>query len=241
MSALVNSVDARLRRSIDAPTVRRIGTRIVIGVIATVTTLRAGPAIAEDASSAPSCVASSPDVTAHFGIATTGADVRIDRISLTGLLEAACDGLPVKLRLLGNAAGDPASIAGNVLSTLDSATRPCTGAPLATPDVVVDGSIDLPTCLADTARVHDVTRIIVRIGNDEVALPSDDGTGAECALAGTTCVLGQKVRRTLPVTGGHPSSLAFTGGWITLSVALGLGILILGLVLAMVRRRRAAR
>jgi hypothetical protein len=193
----------------------------------------------------PSCLRSSPHVQASFVLNDDGPRARITSVKVTGLDPTECNNVPVKLRLLGNAAGNPSAPAASLLSTLDSHTNPCTGSASVRPILVASGSITLPACATDVAAVgtsidvHDLTLLVVRIRSDEVSFRSNGGgTAQECEPGVDTCVLGEKVTRQLGAAGPHAHSLAFTGGWIARLTAIGAAALALGLLLSVVRRRR---
>ena len=214
-------------------------------VLAVAVTAQFPMAIAGASTQPSSCLRSSPHVQASFVLNDDGPRARITSVKVTGLDPTECSNAPVKLRLLGNTAGDPSTPAVSLLSTLDSHTNPCTGVASSAPVLVSGGSITLPACAADTnavgssVDVHDLTLLVVRIRSAEVSFHTGrGGTAQECRPGADTCVLGEKVTRQLGATGPRTHSLAFTGAWIAFFVAGGAAALALGLVLSLIRRRR---
>jgi hypothetical protein len=202
-------------------------------------------AFASTSSKAETCLGASTHLRANFDLDDSGPRAQIMSIKVAGLDPTLCNDDPVNLQLLGNADGDPSTAASRLLSTLDSQTNPCTGADLAVPILVSNGTVALPACAADTTAVgsavdvHDLTLMIVRIRSDEVAVRANgSGIPQACPQTAESCVLGEKVVRQHAPSGPSARSLAFTGAWIALFVLTSAAAIGLGLLMSLIRRRR---
>ena len=182
-----------------------------------------------------SCDTSTPVVLSYSTVAGA-ASVMVSAVHLSGL-PAGCDGGTVIAQLYGNSAGDPsvAKASDQLLSTVDSTLDPCTRAALSSPGVVTGGTIGLPLCPSGGAggdvSVHDLTLVEVSV----------NGLPVPVALA---AVGGQSSgEATHPVTNAASETksggLAFTGADLLELVSLGLLLLLAGVFLAWLGRRRS--
>jgi hypothetical protein len=139
------------------------------GLIAGVGIMTALGAMPVYAQAASSCDAAGSPVTVHY-LGALGSYAGVNsRWAVSGVVLSdfppACDGVAVKLLMLGNSAGDPSLAYGadTLLSTADSTLDPCTQQALAAPLVVADGSISLSLCAAGGpggyVSVHDITAL----------------------------------------------------------------------------------
>ena len=206
----------------------------LIAAVAIMAALGAMPAYAQ--SSTPCDSAGSP-VTVHYEAAVGSYPGVTSPVAVSGVVlsdfPAACDGVAVKLEMLGNSAGDP-SVAPNadtLLSTADSTLDPCTQDSLTAPLVVAaNGSITLPLCAtggpAGYVSVHDLTQLSLFL-----SAPTGGVLGISTASPTPTGpVLGTSV--VTPATGSG-SSLSSN------LLGVGIGLMIIGaFAIAGAARRR---
>jgi hypothetical protein len=197
------------------------------------------------------CIANTFHATVSFRVSNAPRSV-VTGLQLKGFDPASCDGAAVQVDLRGNPTGDPQKPAPALLSALDSTRSACTGAPLADALTIRGGAIDLATCdtagpadvAGPPANLHDLTLLIIKIGGDQTAVSVGASGTTKCGPGQprSTCVLGEKVTRNFGSTGTNTGSdssvLPFTGAWVALGLAVGFFALLLGIVLALLRRRR---
>jgi hypothetical protein len=224
---------------------------VSVGVI-TATLAMSLPVHASTVHARTACILDGTHASVHFtlsdstdGRASHFAGLRIEHLSATGCL----DPLPVTVTIRGTPSGDPTQTPIERITVLDSATDPCTGARLANPQFLVGGGITLMACPSarpvQLSEVHDATRLIVRVAGMPVIVAPGDGGQSSGEDPGVT-VLGEKSSRPTAIHGEHArprgnlgfANLPFTGSWIARTVALSSALVLLGLVLALVRRRR---
>lgn len=196
------------------------------GLVAAVAIMSALGAMPVYADSSSTCDSSGSPVTVHYEVAVGSYPGVTSSFAVSSVVlsdfPTACDGVAVKLEMLGNSAGDPsvAPSANTLLSTADSTLDPCTQDALTAPLVVAaNGSITLPLCAtggpAGYVSVHDIT---------ELGLFLSATTGGVLGISTASPapaggVLGTSV--VTPVTGSG-SSLSSN------LIAVGIGLLIIG-------------
>lgn len=219
----------------------------------------------ETASAAPSagrCVAGSRGVAVHFTVTDpSGPEVGIEKVALSGFDPAHCDGQPVEVVLSGNRAGDPSRPATELLSTLDSAKDPCTGAALPEPLTINAGVITLTGCAstvdpqrAADASVHDVTQLQVRVSGQTIPIgggaavsaphgPTANAGGTAQAAGGNAVSAPQAAPAPPQAASSSPSSglLPNTGGPVVWSLLLAVVLIAAGSLLARTRPVGPAR
>lgn len=206
------------------------------------------------------CVLDGTRASVHWMVSTRPGTSKgqLAGVAIAGISTTGCaDPLPATVTIRGIPSGDTAVTPTETLTVLDSATDPCTGKPLPNPQFLVNGAITLRACVTGgpgpLAPVLDATRLTLRVAGMPVTIGGDAGGGepvtgdspASTNGSPPTKVLGEKSRRSPGTRGQHTephqnavASLPFTGSWIARSVVLSSALVLLGLTLALIRRRR---
>lgn len=201
------------------------------------------------ASAATSCGSPQPfhvhyDVATGSGSATSPNLTMITAVTIS-TLDAGCNGKTAKLALVGNVSGTPKTTA-HVMSTATSKLGPCTQAILPSPPTVTAGSITFTLCKtggpATDVSVHDLTGITLAVAGTIVVVtpktsPSSSNNG------GTTTAGSNSGNQNVPLAtaASTGSSLAFTGADIAAMTIGGLLVILLGLFLLLLSRRRRSQ
>lgn len=171
--------------------------------------------------------------------------IRISSIVISGLATG-CDGKTAKLVLSGNSAGDPA-FSYHPLATATSTVDPCSQDKASNPPTVKTGTITLDLCVtpggpAGYVSVHDLTHVTLTVGGTSVTVNSP--TKVTGSAGGNGNGNGSNAgNHGVPVATATAAStgLAFTGADIAAMTAGGLLIILVGLFLILLGRRRKAQ